>query len=255
MIVLVHFMPMALPEQAIGHEDIFAEKTYHESMLLLDKEDKFLSYNDLLKIYGTITASEGYIPGLEKILLRLMEKRNDNPRVDQMILIFTAKLIGESKQEISHVTDFLEALLLSERANLWTVSFVAGALGDYYIDLKDGDHLADMIDRKIERLTEKQKISPDEFYGYHFLPPPTTQYIRNIISSPKERQRREATRLYYYSLLLHNNEEQIKNYLVFLDEHGHIDTHGKIEFSMKYLFYNIELIQAAMAKEQISELP
>ena len=126
-------------------------------MLLLDKEDKFLSYNDLIKIYETITSSENHIPGMEKILLRLMNERNEHPRVDQMILIFTAKLIGSSKQEIANVSDLFKALILNERANLWTISSVGKALWAYFIDLEDGDHLADMIERKIESLVEKQR--------------------------------------------------------------------------------------------------
>ncbi len=251
--ILLPFMPIALPEQAIGNEKTVTDQTYRDIMLLLDKGDNFLSYNDLIKIYETITSSEDHIPGMEKILLRLMEERNEDPRVDQMILIFTAKLIGSSKQEIANVSDLFEALIVSKRANLWTVSFTAKALGDYFIDIKNGEHLADMIERKIESLIEKGRSSTDEFYGYHFLPPPDTEYIKNIISRPEEQKRRELTRYYYYMLRLQYSEEQIKNYLLFLDKHGPIDTKRKIDCSMKYLFDNIELIQAAIAKEQKGE--
>ncbi len=201
-----------------------------------------------------VTTSEDHIPGMEKILFRLLEERNEHPRVDQMILIFTAKLIGGSKYEITHVSKMFEDLTQNKRANLWTVSFVAAAFGDYFIDLKDGDYLADLIDRKIESLIEKESSSPDELYGFHFLPPPTTEYIKNIISRPKEQKRRELTRHYYYMLRLQNSEEEIKSYLLFLDKHGQIDTKRNIDFSMKYLFNNIELIQAAIAKEQKGEL-
>ena len=247
-------MTLALPKQAFSNEKIVAEKTSQDIILLLDKEDKYLSYNNLLKIYEKITASEDHIPGMEKILLRLVEKRNEHPRVDQMILIFTAKLIGSSKQELTNVSDLLKALILNKRANLWTVSFAAAALGEYFIDIKDGEHLADMIDRKIESLIVKDNSSNDELYGFHFLPPPTTEYIKNIIAGPEEQKRRELTRLYYYLLRSRNSEAQIKGYLLFLDKHGQVDTKREIDFSMKYLFKNIELIKAAKAKEQRGEL-
>ena len=139
--ILLHLMTLALPKQAISNEKIVTDKTYQDIMLLLDKDDKFLSYNDLIKIYETITSSENHIPGMEKILLRLMNERNEHPRVDQMILICTAQLIGSSKQEIANVSDLFEALILNERANLWTISSVGKALWAYFIDLKDGDHL------------------------------------------------------------------------------------------------------------------
>ena len=253
-VFLLYSIVLALPKQAFCNEQIVAEKTYQDIILYLDKDDTFLSYNDLLKIYEKITTSEGHIPGMEKILFRLMEKRNEHPRVDQMILIFTAKLIGSSKQELANVTDLLKALILNKRANLWTVSFAAAALGSYFIDIKDGEHLADMIDWKVERLIEKDNNSIDELYGFHFLPPPATEYIKNIISSPKEKKRRQLTRHYYYRLRSRNSEEQIKGYLLFLDKHGQIDTNRKIDFSMKYLLINLELIKAAIAKEQKGEL-
>ncbi len=247
-------MTLALSDQAISNEKIVPNKIYHDLMLLLDKEEQFISYTDLLKIYETITTSEDYIPGMNKILFRLMAERNEHPRVDQMILICTAKLIGSSKHEIPHASDLLRALIVNERTNLWTASFVAGALGDYFIDLENGARLADMIDRKIDSLIEKESNSTDEVYGFHFLPPPTTEYIKKIISQPKEQKRRESTRLYYYTLRMEYSEEQIKDYLLFLDKHGQIDTKRKIDFTMKYLFKNIELTQAAIVvKEQNRE--
>jgi hypothetical protein len=243
-----------LPNQAISNEEIFAEDTYQNIMALLDKEDIFLSYNDLLKIYETITTSEDQIPGMEKILRRLMQERNEHPRVDQMIIIFTAKLIGGSQHEIAHISKMFEDLMQNKRANLWTMSFVAKALGDYFIDLKDGDYLADLLDDRIESLIEQESNSTDEYYGFHFLPPPTDIYIKNIISRPEEQKRREYTRRYYYILRSQHSEEQIKNYLLFLDKHGQINSNRKIGFSMKYLFNNLEVIQAAIAQEQKGEL-
>ncbi len=71
-----------------------------------------------------------------------------------------------------------------------------------------------------ERLIEKDNNSIDELYGFHFLPPPTTGYIKNIISRPKDKKRREFTRHYYYRLQSKNSEEQLKSYLLFLDKHG-----------------------------------
>ncbi len=247
-------MALALPKHAMSNEEIFPDNTYQDITLLLDKEDKILSYNDLVNIFQTISASDDHIPGMEEILLRLLQERNEHPRVDQMILIVTAKLVGSSKQEITNVTRIIESLTLNKRANMWTIGFVGEALGDYFIDLKNGDHLADMIEKKVESLIEKQKSSTDEYYGFHFLPPPTTEYIKNIISHPKEQKRREATRNNYYLLRMQNSEEQIKAYLLFLDRHGEIDTRRKIDFSMKYLLINIESIKAAISKEQQDKL-
>ena len=247
-------MTSALPGQAIGNEKIEAKNQYQDLMLILDKDDTFLSYTDLFTIYETITASKNHIPGMDIILFRLMSERNEHPRVDQMILIFTAKLIGSSKHEIPHVSDLLETLIRNKRTNLWTAGYVAEALGDYFIDLQDGDRLADMIDRKIDDLIEKEKSSTGEFYGFHFLPPPTTEYIKNIISRPDDQKRRESTRNYYYALRMQYSEEQIKDYLLFLDKHGQIDTNRKIDFTMKYLLTNIELTHAAFIKEQNGEL-
>ncbi len=83
-------MALALPKHAMSNEEIFPDNTYQDITLLLDKEDKILSYNDLVNIYQTISASDDHIPGMEEILLRLLQERNEHPRVDQMILIVTA---------------------------------------------------------------------------------------------------------------------------------------------------------------------
>lgn len=254
-IVLLPLTTLALPEEAVSNEKIAAARIYQDVMAILDKEEIFLSYDDLLKIYTTITTSKDRIPGLEKILRRLMEKRNEHPRVDQMILIFTAKLIGGSKQEIPHVSIMFEDLTRDKRANLWAASFVAKALGDYFIDLQNGDYLAGLLDSRIDSLIAKENSSPDEYYGFHFLPPPADIYIKNIISRPAEQKRREYTRRYYYMLRSRNSEEQIRNYLLFLDKHGHLTTGKEIDFRMKYLYDNFEEVQAAAAEKQDSELP
>lgn len=247
-------MILALPGQALSTEKKGANRQYHDLMWLLDNEGKVISYADLLTIYNTITTTENHIPHIDEVLSRLLAERNEHPRVDQMILIITAKLIGTSKQEIPNVSVLLKALILDTRTNLWTAGFAAEALGSYYIDLEDGELLADMVDGKIDSLIEKERGTPAEFYGYHFLPPPTTEYIQNIISHPKEQKRRESTRLYYYALRMQYSEDQIKEYLLFLDKHGQIDTKEKIDFTMKYLFDNIELTQAAFSKEKMSKL-
>ncbi len=247
-------MTLAFPGQALSNEKKVSEKQYRDLMLLLYKENTNISYTDLLTVYEIIATTEDNIPGMDKILSRLMAERNEHPRVDQMVLIITAKLIGSSNQEIPHVSDLFKALIHNKRTNLWTAGFVAEALGDYFIDLEDGEHLADMIDGKIDSLIVKESRNKEEYYGYHFLPPPNTEYIQNIISRPEEQKRRESTRRYYYALRMQYSEEQIKEYLVFLDKHGQIDTRGKIDFTMKYLFNNIELTQAAFSKEKKSDL-
>ncbi len=247
-------MTLAFPGQALSNEKKVAKKQYHDLMLLMDKEDEVISYTDLLKIYTTITTSEDHIPGMDKILFRLMGERNEHPRVDQMVLIITAKLIGSSNQEIQNVSDLFKALIHDKRTTLWTAGFVAEALGDYYIDLDDGEHLADLVDTKIDGLIAKESSTPAEIYGHHFLPPPTTKYIQNTISGSKDQKRRESTRRYYYALRMQYSEERIKDYLVFLDEHGQIDTKEKIDFTMKYLFNNIDVIITAFNIEKKNEL-
>lgn len=253
-ILLLPLLALAVPDKAASNDKVAAEKTYHDIMTVLDKEDIILSYDDLLKIYEIINTSEDHIPGMEKILWRLMQQRNEHPRVDQMILIFTARLIGGSTHEIAHASKMFENLILNKRANLWTVSFAAKALGDYIIDLKDGDYLADLLEKRVESLIEKENSAPDEYYGFHFLPPPADIYIKNTISHPAEQKRREYTRRYYYTLRSRISEEQIKKYLLFLDSHGEVNSGRKIDFTMKYLFDNLQAIQAAMAQAPEGEL-
>lgn len=213
-----------------------AQKTF----LLLDealpRDRETIDYDTLMKIHHTIRKAEGPIPHLDDILGRLISKTNPNPRVDNIILIAAASAIGNSQYPIENAGRLIEAILdQHQRLNSWVLAYVADALGKYPVDLPDGDHLADVLEEKADYYV-RQSSSSREFFGYHFLPPPKGDYIRDYLAGISEKRIRVFERNCYYLMVGHGlTEGQVETALRQVREHGLPETGEKTDRPMKSL--------------------
>jgi hypothetical protein len=213
-----------------------AQKTY----LLLDdalpRDQETIDYDTLMKIHHTICEAEGPIPHLDDILGRLIAKTNPNPRVDNMILIVAAAAIGDSQYPIENASRLFESLLDQDpRLNSWVLAYVADALGKYPVDLPDGDHLADVLEEKVDYHV-RQSHTSREFFGYHFLPPPKSDYIRDYLAGISDKRIRVSERNCYYLMVGHGlTEDQVETALRQIRELGLPETGEKTDRPMKAL--------------------
>ena len=192
---------------------------------LLGDSGKPMSYDNLMEIYGLMTSRTATIPGLEEYLMALIEKRNSDPRVDQMILIFTARVIGQCHAPLSNAVALFDALIAQEsRMNEWVLSFVADALARYPFDLESGVRLVSELEALHRRVKQRDGASRENF-GYHFLPPPKTHAVRSYIGTIVDRRLREMERNRYYALIQKGfREEDIASSLGYLRQRGLPDT-------------------------------
>lgn len=211
-----------------------------KTFLLLDealsRDPQTIDYDTLMKIHHTIREAEGPIQHLDDILGRLISKTNPNPRVDNIILIVAAAAIGNSPYPIENAGRLFEAILdQDQRLNSWVLAYVADALGKYPVDLPDGDHLADVLEEKVDYHV-RQSSSPREFFGYHFLPPPKGDYIRDYLAGISDKRVRVFERNCYY-LMVGNGltEDQVETALRQVREHGLPETGDKSDRPMKAL--------------------
>ncbi|MEJ2155215.1 MAG: hypothetical protein P8X96_07750 [Desulfobacteraceae bacterium] len=166
-----------------------------------------IDYDTLMQVYNTLSRSRHEIPRMDLLLGSLMDKRNDNPRVDEMILIFTAKSIGGCKYPIPHIDDLFERLLSKdERLSQWVLAFVAEAIEKYTVALQEGQRLVDLLEEKLV-MVRSRPGPPKEYFGYHFLPPPKSNYIRSYIAGIKVQSLRERERRHYYLLIVNGYSE------------------------------------------------
>ena len=61
-----------------------------------------IDYDTLMQVYQTMIETPYQIAHMDRLLTSLINKRNANPRVDQMILILSAKVLGQSKYPITN---------------------------------------------------------------------------------------------------------------------------------------------------------
>ncbi len=173
----------------------------------LDQAGSTIDYDTLMQIYETIGRSPRPVASLDRVLERLIYKRNPNPRIDQMILIFSAKIIGERTTPIANAQDLFVAILQQEsRLNEWVIAFVADGITTYPFDLVGGDALVDFMESQLAKVKSKDR-SDEEYFGYHFLPPPKSPFIRDYIDGIAERHLRQQERHRYYLLIVNQMDE------------------------------------------------
>ena len=180
-----------------------------------------IDYDTLIKVYQTLYHCQRPVAHMNQLLDQLIQKRHSDPRIDQMVLIIAAKIIGSSRYPITEAPRLFKFILQQEeRLNEWVLAFVAEAVGDYLYPLPNGDELVDSINLKLDQLQSKDR-SQEEHFGFHFLPPPKTEFIQNYISSIKDQRSRQNERNRYYFLIKNKlTEKQIVFALKYLQHHG-----------------------------------
>ena len=160
-----------------------------------------IDYDTLLQVYQTMITAPCEIAHMDRLMTSLIRKRNPNPRIDQMILIFSAKLLGRSNYPVPDVYVIFESIIADDdRLSHWVMAFVAEAIEDYRAGIPEGDKLMDLVEKKIVMLSST--IEPrKEYFGFHFLPPPRGDYIRSYIRGIQSRNIRESERNHYYLLI------------------------------------------------------
>lgn len=232
--VLCAFTGMCASEKDSG-------KTYIDLRNRLENGGDKIDYETLMRVYREISETPDPIPHVDRLLMSLISKRNSNPRIDQMILIFAARTIENSRYPIHNVYAIFETILNmdDERLNEWVISFVASAIGHYPFDIPHGDRLVDLLEQTMDRV-ESVPSESREYFGFHFLPPPKNHLIRSYLAGIADKRQRETERFYYYSLVRnHITESQIETALKRLQENGIPGTDKKCRLPMKHLFFHI----------------
>ncbi len=195
--------------------------TYHSIRKTLDQTGRTMDYDTLMQVHQAMAQSPHPIAQMDQLLGRLIQKRNADPRIDQMILIFAARTIGGSQHPIPNAQGLFESILQQdERVNQWVISFVAEAIGDYPWDLPRGDRLVDFMETKLAQLRSKDR-SRKENFGFHFLPPPKSDFICAYINGIEEQSVRQQERNRYYMLIKSNlTEKEIEPALKYLQARG-----------------------------------
>jgi len=228
--------PQALPDTA-GH------RVYMELRDFLAVGGDRIDYDTLMRVYRTVSHTRDEIPHIDRLLVSLIRKRNDNPRVDQMVLIFAAKILGESKYPVNGAAGLFESILTQDdRINVWVIAFVAEAIGDYPVDMPEGDRLMDLLESKLDQTTSAQG-TPREYFGFHFLPPPGSDVVRSYLAGIEDMGSRQSERDYYYLLIANGyTEARIVKALTILPSERRSATGAPPAAMMKYLFSNQERI-------------
>jgi hypothetical protein len=156
-----------------------------------------------------------------------------------MILIFAALAIGESEFQIPNVYEIFESILKKSRLNEWVVSFVAASIGKYPFDIPNGNSLVDLLEERLNQVSELSASSSGESFGFHFISPPKNDYIISYIQGIQEQRTREIERASYYSLIQNGfSEAEIEHALQRLQKHGIPETGEKCPLPMKHIRFN-----------------
>jgi hypothetical protein len=215
-------MPTAAPQPGTGEADLAA---YHRIKAALDKDGAGIDYDTLLGVYEAMIQSPRPVAHTDRLLRQLIDQRNEDPRIDQMVLILAAKIMGSSRHSIPGAQKLFAAILeQDDRINQWVLSYVAEAVGDYAFGLPQGDQLADAMEAKLSRILSEDRSGREEF-GRHFLPPPRSDFIRNYLNGIAEQADRQGERFRYYLLIRnHMTEAQITSGIKYLQAHGAPDS-------------------------------
>ncbi len=212
--------------------------TYQTIKSRLDKGGAGIDYDTLMQIHRIMTQSPQPIAHVDLLLRQLIAKRGEDPRLDQMILIFAAKTIGRSRYVIPGAQELFQSILGQDgRVNEWVLSFLAEAVADYPFDLPRGDKLLDAMEAKQAQLRSIDQ-SQEEHFGFHFLPPPRSDFIRAYISGIGERRIRQRERGLYYAMIKNGlTEGQIESALRFLQTHAIPGSGEKCPYLMQCLMH------------------
>lgn len=203
---------------------------------MLAQSGPTIDYDTLMHLYDSITGVPCPISHVDQLLGALIDKRNDNPRIDQMILIFAAKAIGASRYRIPNVSLVLMNIMNQrERINEWVIAFVAEAIEKYPFDIANGDELMDHLEEVLRQV--RSRTGPaKEYFGYHFLPPPKSSYIRDYISGIADMRSRVKERICYYELIGNGmTEATIESFLRTAQMNGMSDSGTVTVKPMEYL--------------------
>lgn len=214
-------------------------ETYASIRNTLEASGEDIDYDTLMQIYNAMVQTRFEIPHMDRLLLSLIAKRNPNPRIDQMILIFSARALGASKFPVPNAYGVFKTILTKDdRLNGWVISFVAEAIADYRVDIPQGDILVDLLEAKLTMIRSASG-PPKEYYGFHFLPPPKGDYIRSYIAGIEFQPMRVSERNHYYSLIYGGySEADIETALRRLLSSGITGTGGQPVSPMRYLSQN-----------------
>ena len=226
-------------EPVNAHQTTVGFQTYLTIYDLLQNGDT-IDYDTLMLVNNSINQSKHPISHIDQLLTCLINKRNDNPRIDQMILIFSAMAIGDSKFQIPNVYGIFESILQKDnRLNEWVISFVGFSIGKYPFDIPNGDILVDLLEGKLSQVTTMSISNPQESYGFHFLPPPKGDYIISYISGIQDQRSREIERASYYALVQSGlTEADIEIALKKIQKHGIPETGETCLLPMKHIRFN-----------------
>jgi len=234
-----------------------SEKSGHKTFLsikaILENGEDIIDYDTLMNVYNSVAQSQHRIPHMDELLTLLIKKRNSNPRIDQMILIFTSKIIGSSKFQIPNIYELFESILNMEdsRLNKWVISFVAASIGKYPFDIPKGDVLVDLLEQRLDQAILSSTKDAKEFFGFHFMPPPRSTYIKLYIGGINERRTRERERNFYYSLKQNNISDLDIEMALKRIQKDCVPRPGQKRIApLEYLLINVDSIFSGMENEK-----
>ncbi len=231
-----------------GPQKMVSQQSFHKEMppdiagsirSALAKTGDTIDYDTLLRVHQEMKNNQSSLPSFDELLTALINKTNDHPRVDSMILILAADIIGNSQTPIDHVDVLFETMFQQDhRLNLWVLSFIGSAIADYPYDIPEGNHLADLLEKKVAQKSLDEKQHPKEFFGHHFLPPPKGSYMINYIAGIEDQPARVKERMSYYVLLNSQwTEANIETALRHLQTQGVPQNEAKILSPLSYLVH------------------
>ncbi len=218
-------------------------ETYLSMRKALEDSGEKIDYDTLIHLYNTMVQTQFEIPNMDRLLKSLINKRNDDGRIDQMILIFSASALGSSKYPVPDAYGIFESILTKDdRLTDWVISFVAKAIGNYVEDLPEGDKLVDLLKEKQANIISAPGPKK-ESYGIHFMPPPKGEYIISYMAGIESQAIRESERRHYYYLIHAGySEKDIETALRRLQTNGIPGTERQSMPPMEYISRNQDQI-------------
>jgi hypothetical protein len=189
----------AVPVAPAAREE---QQTYMAIRQALAKDGGSIDYDTLMDVYRKMASSPVPIPHMEELLREMIDQRSTAPRIDQMVLIIAAHVIGNSQFPIPDAQALFERILDqdADRISYWVLTFVAEAIGKYPVDLPGGDLLVNRVQAWQARLDNEGDVEKEHF-GTHFLPPPESQLIQAHLAGITDQRVRQLERNAYYGLI------------------------------------------------------
>ena len=231
-------IPGSLPDSGVANDDF---EVYRKIKAEIDRDGATIDYDTLFGVYWSMVQSPRPVAHTDCLLWQLIRQRNEDPRIDQMVLILAARIMGSSRHAISGAQKLFGAILKQDdRINYWVLSHVAESVGDYAYDMPEGDRLADEIEAELSRLVAQHQSDREDF-GRHFLPPPKNEIILNYINSISVKADRQSERSHYYYLIRAQfSEEQIVKAFKYLQAHGMPDKDERCPLLLKCVLRYID---------------